>query len=41
MKPLIIMEGRDNGSECASIPEQSHGIVHDFVGESCNVYMRF
>ena len=35
MKPLIIMEGGNNGSECAGIPEQSQEIVHNFVGESC------
>ena len=35
MKPLMIMEGSNNESECAGIPEQSQGIVHNFVGESC------
>ena len=35
MKPLIIMEGSNNESECAGIPEQSQGIVHNFVDESC------
>ena len=35
MKLLIIMEGSSNGSECASTPEQSQEIVHNFVGESC------
>ena len=35
MKPLIIMEGSNNESECAGIPEKSQGIVHNFVGESC------
>ena len=30
MKPL---EGSNYGSECASIPEQSHGIVPNFFGE--------
>ena len=29
------MEGSNNESECASIPEQSQGIVHNFAGESC------
>ena len=34
MKPLIIMGGSNNESECAGIPEQSQGIVHNFVNES-------
>ena len=29
------MEGSNNESECAGIPEQSQGIVHNFAGESC------
>ena len=35
MKPLIIMEANSNESECAGILEQSQGIVHNFIGESC------
>ena len=35
MKPLIIMKGSNNESECAGIPEQSQEIVHNFVSESC------
>ena len=35
MKPLIIMEGSNNASEYAGIPEQSQGIVHNLVSESC------
>ena len=35
MKPLIIMEGNNNESEYVGLPEQSQGIVHNFVGESC------
>ena len=34
MKLLIIMEGSNYGSESGGIPEQSHKIVHNFVGES-------
>ena len=35
MKPLIIMEGSNNESEYVGLPEQSQGIVHNFIGESC------
>ena len=34
-KPFLIMEGNNYGSEYANILEQSHGMVQNFIGESC------